>query len=77
MIEAGSRESNDGKQTSLATICVLPSSSLLTLLHGETLLVVPAGDAEDVALPLVAEGVTGDLLRDPLLVEDTAELQEQ
>lgn len=32
-----------------------------TLLHGETLLVVTAGDADDVALPLVAEGVSGDL----------------
>ena len=32
-----------------------------TLLHGETLLVVAAGDAEDVALELVADGVTGDL----------------
>lgn len=33
-----------------------------TLLHRETLLVVAAGDAEDVALPLVAEGLSGDLL---------------
>lgn len=33
-----------------------------TLLHRETLLVVSTGDAEDVALPLVAEGVGGDLL---------------
>lgn len=32
-----------------------------TLLHGETLLVVAAGDAEDVALELVADGVTRDL----------------
>lgn len=32
-----------------------------TLLHGETLLVVATGDAEDVALPLVAERVGGDL----------------
>lgn len=32
-----------------------------TLLHGETLLVVSSGDAEDVALELVADGVTGDL----------------
>jgi len=32
-----------------------------TLLHGETLLVVSTGDTEDVALPLVAEGVGGDL----------------
>ena len=44
-----------------------------TLLHRETLLVVAASDAEDVALPLVAEGVAGDFLRDPLVVEDTAE----
>lgn len=32
-----------------------------TLLHGETLLVVATGDAEDVALELVAEGVAGNL----------------
>lgn len=32
-----------------------------TLLHGETLLVVSSGDAEDVALELVADGVTRDL----------------
>ena len=43
------------------------------LLHGETLLVVSAGDAEDVALPLVAEGVSRDLLGDALVVEDAAE----
>lgn len=33
-----------------------------TLLHRETLLVVTAGNAEDVALPLVAEGLSRDLL---------------
>lgn len=32
-----------------------------TLLHGETLLVVATGDAEDVALPLVAERLGRDL----------------
>lgn len=32
-----------------------------TLLHRETLLVVAAGDADDVALPLVAQAVCGDL----------------
>lgn len=32
-----------------------------TLLHGETLLVVSTSDAEDVALELVTDGVTGDL----------------
>lgn len=31
------------------------------LLHGETLLVVTAGDADNVALPLVAQAVGGDL----------------
>lgn len=31
-----------------------------TLLHGETLLVVAAGDAEDVALELISEVVAGD-----------------
>ena len=42
------------------------------LLHGEALLVVAAGNTEDVALPLVAEGVSRDLLGDTLVVEDTA-----
>jgi hypothetical protein len=32
-----------------------------TLLHGETLLVVSTSDAEDVALELIADGVTGNL----------------
>lgn len=32
-----------------------------TLLHRETLLVVAAGDADNVALPLVAQAVGGDL----------------
>lgn len=32
-----------------------------TLLHGETLLVVATGDADNVALPLVTESVGGDL----------------
>ena len=32
-----------------------------TLLHRETLLVVATGDADDVALPLISEGVGGDL----------------
>ncbi len=46
-----------------------------TLLHRETLLVVAASDAEDVALPLIAERVSRHLLRDALVVEDTAKLQ--
>ena len=33
-----------------------------TLLHGETLLVVAAGDLEDITLELIAEVVTGDFL---------------
>ena len=33
-----------------------------TLLHGETLLVVAAGDLEDVTLELIAEVVTGNFL---------------
>lgn len=40
------------------------------LLHGEALLVVAAGDAEDVALPFVADGVGGDFLSDALVEED-------
>ncbi len=39
------------------------------LLHREALLVVAAGDAEDVALPLVAEGFGLDFLAHALLVE--------
>jgi len=42
-----------------------------TLLHGETLLVVSSGDAEDVALEFIPKGVSGDFLADPLFVEDT------
>jgi len=41
------------------------------LLHGESLLVVAAGNADDVALPFVADGVDGDLGAHPLLVEDS------
>jgi endonuclease YncB( thermonuclease family) len=48
-----------------------------TLLHGETLLVVTSGDAENVALELVAEGVARDLSRDALVVEDTTREAEQ
>lgn len=40
-----------------------------TLLHGETLLVVAAGNLEDVALELVTEEVGVDLLAHSLLVE--------
>lgn len=40
-----------------------------TLLHGETLLVVTTADAEDVTLPLLAEGVDLNVLRHALLVE--------
>ena len=43
-----------------------------TLLHGETLLVVATSDAEDVALPFVANGVTRNFLGDFLFVEYTA-----
>ena len=43
-----------------------------TLLHGETLLVVATSDAENVALPLIAQRVSRNLLRDLLVVEDTA-----
>jgi hypothetical protein len=41
-----------------------------TLLHGETLLVVTSGDAEDVTLELVTERVDGDLSGDALVVKD-------
>ena len=44
-----------------------------TLLHWETLFVVPACDAEDVAFPFVAEGVALDFLRDFLVVEYAAD----
>ena len=42
-----------------------------SLLHGETLLVVSTGDAENVALPLVTQRVSTDLLAHALLVEGT------
>jgi hypothetical protein len=42
-----------------------------TLLHGETLLVVTTGDPEDVSLPLVSDGVGGNLLGHPLFDEDS------
>ena len=42
-----------------------------SLLHGEALLVVSAGDAADIALPLVADGVHVHRSADTLLVEDT------
>lgn len=42
-----------------------------TLLHGEALLVVTAGDAEDVTLELIADGVARDLGAHALLEEDT------
>lgn len=39
------------------------------LLHEEALLVLPAGDLDDVALELVAQEATIDILADPLLIE--------
>jgi len=39
------------------------------LLHGEALLVVAAADAHDVALPLIAQATSVDLLRDALVHE--------
>ena len=42
-----------------------------TLLHGETLLVVASGDAENVSFEFITEGVAGNLLRHLLVVEDT------
>lgn len=41
-----------------------------TLLHREALLVVAAGDSEDVALELVADAVTGDLVAHTAVHED-------
>lgn len=41
-----------------------------TLLHGEALLVVAAGDAQLVALPLITKDVDIDDLAHTLLVED-------
>jgi hypothetical protein len=42
-----------------------------TLLHGETLLIVTARDAENVTLELIANGVTGDFSGHTLVHEDT------
>jgi len=41
-----------------------------TLLHGETLLVIAARDAENISSPFVAERVSSNLLRDLLVIED-------
>lgn len=41
-----------------------------TLLHGETLLVVAAGNAQHVPLPLIAKRVGLHLLSHALLIED-------
>jgi len=43
-----------------------------SLLHGETLLVVTSGDAEDVTLELVTERVDGNLSGDALVVKDAS-----
>ena len=42
-----------------------------TLLHGETLLVVTTGDLENVALELVANALTFNLLAHTLVIEST------
>ena len=47
------------------------------LLHREALLVVAAGNAEDVALVLLGDIVTGDLLSHALLVEHAAATAER
>jgi len=41
-----------------------------TLFHGESLLVIPACNADNVTFPFVANGIDRDLLGDFLLVED-------
>lgn len=41
-----------------------------TLLHGKALLVITAGDAENVALPLITETVSGNFVAHTLLHED-------
>jgi hypothetical protein len=46
-----------------------------TLFHGETLLVVPARDTENIACPFSTKCVAIDFLRDPFVVEDTAAQQ--
>jgi len=45
-----------------------------TLFHGETLLVVSTGDAEDIAFPFITNGIGGDFLGDFLVVEGTVSL---
>lgn len=42
------------------------------LFHGKPLFVVATSDTEDVTLPFVTESIAGNLLRDFLVVEDTA-----
>jgi len=45
-----------------------------TLFHGESLFIVTACDAEDIALPFVAERVSGNLLGDFLIIENAVSL---
>jgi hypothetical protein len=47
-----------------------------TLLHGETLLVVTARDAENVTLELITDGITGNFSGHTLVHEDTAKQRE-
>ena len=42
-----------------------------TLFHGETLLVVSSGDSESVALELISEGISFNILTHPFFVEDS------
>jgi hypothetical protein len=55
----------DDLTTELVRVCQL------TLLHGETLLVVSTTDSDDVALELVTELVNGNILTHSLLPEDS------
>jgi len=65
-----------GAALAVATVALLEEKADTALghdalLHGESLLVVASGDAEDVTLPLVTQGVGGDLGAHTLLVKWT------
>ncbi len=49
-------------------------SFLLTLLHGETLLVVTTGNLENVALELVTKSITLDFSAHALIIKSVAKM---
>lgn len=65
------RDRHEAKSATCQTFCRTFGRLRLTLL------VVTTGDPEDVSLPLVSDGVGGNLLGHPLFDEDSADSPEQ